>query len=313
MWREVDDKVTWNDAVSVQPNARFLQSWEWGEFQESLGRAVKRLSWNDEVLVQAIKMPLPLSNHYWYIPHGPLLSKSAPGWQDELKETLNDGALFVRVDPVNDFVIKGARIMRATQPQCTRILDLSQSEDALKNRMRQKTRYNIRLAEKRGVNISTGSISDFLRLNAETKTRDKFASHPDEYYQNMVASLPKDFIKIYQASYQNTIIASNIIILYGDTATYTHGASSNEHRETMAPYLLHWRIIQELKKQGIRHYDLWGINPADESHRAYKKSWQGISRFKEGFGGAAACYPNSFDVIYNSWLYTMYTFLRKFR
>ncbi len=313
MWQEVDDKRTWNDAVGACPAARFLQSWEWGEFQESLGRTVKRLSWSDEVLAQAIKMPLPMSYHYWYIPRGPLSVKSTPGWQEALKENLDDGALFVRVDPAISVSIKGARTMPATQPQCTRILNLSQSEDDLLGQMHQKTRYNIRLAEKRGVVISEGSIEEFLKLNKETKARDQFASHPDEYYQTMVSLLSKNFIKVWQASYQNQVIVSNIIITFGETVTYAHGASSNEHRDVMAPYLLHWRILQDAKKRGIKHYDLWGVNPEDASHSAYKKSWQGITRFKAGFGGELVCHLRSFDVIYNSWLYTMYTFVRSIR
>ena len=330
MWQEVDDKGTWNDVVSACSAARFLQSWEWGEFQKSLGRRVVRLSWNDAALVQAICMPLPMSKHYWYIPHGPVVVKNAPGWPDALKEKLNGRALFVRVDPVVDIPplrpplgkrgeIRGISPLsqrgdiKSTQPQCTRVLNLSQSEDEFLGQMHQKTRYNIRLAERKGVNISEGSIEDFLRLNRETKARDRFTSHADAYYRSMVASLPKDFIAVWQATYQDEVVASNIVITYGDTATYAHGASSNERKDTMAPYLLQWHVMQDAKKRGIAYYDFWGANPEDENHPAYKRSWQGITRFKAGFGGAPVCYPNSFDVIFNSWLYTMYTFVRNVR
>lgn len=317
MWQDVVDKKMWNGAVSQQASARFLQSWEWGEFQASLGRRVARLSWNDAVLVQAIQVPLPLSKHYWYIPHGPVVIKeSAPKWSKSLREKLHDGALFVRVDPVieipplNPPLSKGGEI-DSTQPRCTRVMDLNQSEDDLLEQMHQKTRYNIRLAEKKGVSVSEGSVEDFIRLNHETKARDRFASHPDEYYRTMAASLPKDFVKIWQATYQNQVVASNISITFGDTATYAHGASSNQHRDAMAPYLLHWRIIQDAKKRGIRYYDLWGANPENPRHEAYKKSWQGLTRFKAGFGGTLACYPRSFDVIHNTWLYIMYTIARR--
>ncbi|MBI1961119.1 MAG: peptidoglycan bridge formation glycyltransferase FemA/FemB family protein [Parcubacteria group bacterium] len=317
MWQEVRDQNKWNGLVGSQAGARFLQSWEWGEFQKSLDRLVVRLSWNGVALVQAIRMPLPLSKYYWYIPHGPVIVKSAAGWPDALKEKLNDGALFVRVDPTTPspppYKGGGGREVSATQPQCTAILDLSQSEDALLGQMRQKTRYNIRLAEKKGVEVGKGSIENFLRLNHEAKMRDRFSPHTDEYYQAMVTSLPSDFIRIWQATYQNEVIASNIVVTYGDTATYTHGASQSKHREVMGPHVLHWRIMQDAKKQGIKRYDLWGANPEEQDHPAYKKSWEGISRFKAGFGGKRTCYPNSFDVIFEPWLYTMYTFVRNIR
>ncbi|MEK7189218.1 MAG: peptidoglycan bridge formation glycyltransferase FemA/FemB family protein [Patescibacteria group bacterium] len=317
MWQEADDRRRWDDIVSAQPRARFLQSWEWGEFQKSLGRTVKRLSWNGDVVAQAIKMPLPLSKYYWYIPHGPLVIKDSPDWGDALKETLNDGALFSRVDPISKTfhrsVVGGIGSAPATQPRCTYVLDISRTEDELLSPMHQKTRYNIRLAEKCGVEINEGSIEEFLRLNKETKARGQFASHPDAYYQHMASSLPKNFIRIWQATYQGRVIASNIIITFGDTATYTHGASSNQHRDVMAPYLLHWHTIQSVKKQGMRCYDFWGVNPKDPRHGAYKESWQGITRFKEGFGGALVCYPRSFDVIYHFWLYIVYTIARNIR
>lgn len=320
MRQPVTDKNHWNKLVGSQEHSRLLQSWEWGEFQKSLGRGVLRLSWNNEVVAQAVRMLLPFSKHYWYIPHGPVIVKTgADGleWSRALKEKLDDGALFIRVDPASSappFQRRGGiSFVSATQPRCTYVLDVSQSEGELLSQMRQKTRYNIRLAKKRGVEVSQGSIEDFLRLNRETKTRDNFASHPDEYYQKMIASLPNDFINIWQATYQGEVIASSIIVAFGDTATYAHGASSSHHRDAMAPYLLHWSIIQDAKKRGIRYYDFWGANPKDPSHGAYKKSWQGISRFKAGFGGELVCYPRSFDVIFNSWLYTVYTLLRKAR
>ncbi|OJI06424.1 hypothetical protein BK004_03735 [bacterium CG10_46_32] len=327
MWKEVSDKGTWNDVVGSQKNARFLQSWEWGAFQKSWGCQVKRLSWNHEVLVQAVKMPLPAAHYYWYIPHGPIITKEQKNIHEllwALEDTLNDGALFYRLDPVKRIPpptekekqerdSRPLKFVHATQPQCTAVLDITKSEDELLAHLHSKTRYNIRLAEKRGVTISEGSIEDFIKLNHETKTRDKFASHQDAYYQKMIASLPKDVIKIYQATYQNKVIASNIIITFGDTATYTHGTSSNQHRDTMAPYLLQWHTIQTAAAQHIKHYDFWGVNPNEKDHWAYKQSWEGITRFKSGFAGELVCYPYSFDVTFKPWLYRMYTLVRKLR
>ncbi|MDZ4221394.1 MAG: peptidoglycan bridge formation glycyltransferase FemA/FemB family protein [Patescibacteria group bacterium] len=330
MWKTVTDKREWNDVVAAQPSARFLQSWEWGEFQKTWGREVKRLSYNNEVLVQAIKMPLPLNNHYWYIPHGPVIINQPEHihpilW--ELEDTLNDGALFYRLDPIKrippptekEKQERDARpltFVHATQPQCTRILNLNQSQDELLAKMHPKTRYNIRLAEKKGVQVRAGSIREFLDMYHQTADRDKFAQNPDAWLESMSRNMSQKSdasIAIWIAVLNRTPLAGSMTAYFGDTATYLHGASSNEHRNVMAPSVLHWRIMQEAQKQHIKHYDFRGINPNEKDHWAYKQSWEGITRFKSGFGGELVCYPYSFDVTFKPWLYRMYTLVRKLR
>jgi lipid II:glycine glycyltransferase (peptidoglycan interpeptide bridge formation enzyme) len=198
------------------------------------------------------------------------------------------------------------------QAQCVRILDISKSADQLLSTMHPKTRYNINLAVKKGVTIGPGNIDDFLLLNRATRQRDKFRPHPDYYYQKMAETLGSDFLKIWQASYQNKVLTSVIIIYFDDTATYVHGASSDEHREVMAPHLLHWEIIKDAQAREFSYYDLGGVNPDDKNHPAHKKSWEGISRFKQSFGGDIVCYPDSFDLIYHLWWYRLYRLAKKF-
>jgi len=328
MWKQVQDKEQWNRLAASQPHARFLQSWQWGEFQKSLGREVKRLGFNNQIFAQAIKMPLPLGKSYWYVPHGPVMAgEVADDVYKELRNSLrnSDGALFARFDPAPAATLRyGAgsfpsesflpeiatqQPVASTQPQCTSVLNLSKTEDEILAYMRQKTRYNMRLAEKKGVQISAGNVEDFLSLNKLTTERDKFISHAEAYYQKMIQSLPKDFVKIWKASYNGKAIACNIVICFGDTATYAHGASSNESREVMAPYLLQWNVIKDAQSRGYKYYDFWGVNPENENHQAFKKSWQGISRFKAGFGGEIVCYPDSFDLIFNKTWYNVYRLL----
>ena len=314
MWNKIDNKEKW------QSN-NFLQSYEWGEFQKSLGREVARFSFDEKIFVQAIKMDLLKGFAYWYIPRGPIvLDKSVDvkfAMQELSKELGKNGALFLRVDPAPVAPLRcGAgpeRLVASTQPQCTCILDLTKHEDAILLAMHQKTRYNIRLAKKKGIEISQGSIDEFLRLNSETSQRDKFVSHPDSHYKKMFESLPKNFIKIWKAEYKGKLLASNIILYFSDTATYVHGASSNENRELMAPHLLQWKIIQDAKLKGFKKYDFYGVNPPDENHKAYKKSWQGITRFKAGFSGDLICYPHSFDLIYRALWYRVYKLVKKLK
>jgi lipid II:glycine glycyltransferase (peptidoglycan interpeptide bridge formation enzyme) len=315
MWLETEDKDKWNNLVGKQEQARFLQSWQWGDFQTSIGHTVRRLNYNDEILAQAIKMPLPFGKFYWYIPHAPVNGSAF----NELQKTLGQHrALFLRVDPCSTTPpptpSSKRRGISSTQPQCVRILDLTKTEAEILAGTHPKTRYNINLAERKGVTIGKGDIAEFLKLNHETSKRDEFTSHPDAYYKKMVKALAGDCeAKIWQASFAGQALASAIVIYFGDTATYAHGASSNEGRNLMAPYLLHWKIIQDAKARGFKFYDLGGVNPVQENHPAGKKSWQGITRFKQGFGGEVVCNPPSFDLIYRPGWYRLYRLLSKVR
>ena len=200
------------------------------------------------------------------------------------------------------------------QPQHTLILDITKSEEEILARMKQKTRYNIRLAERKGVKIKKISqpndqeIQTFLNLSSQTSKRDKFQIHPKEYYQKMLKILGANSMAgLFLAEYQNKIIAANIIIFFSDKAVYSHGASSDSHREAMAPYLLHWEQIKEAKKLGCQSYDFWGIEKIkNNGQRTMNKNWTGITRFKKGFGGEEISYPKSYDIIFDPVKYWIY-------
>lgn len=311
------------------PAASFLQSWQWGKFQQSVGRKVARLSWQDKIAVQAIKMNLPLSKHYWYIPRGPLVVSDTPEYRQAMEDLFdffkNNGSLFVRADPVLPSPFQGEgqgeglrgvniKLAPATQPRCARIINIAQlSEEELLQRMHPKTRYNIRLAEKKAVAVGTGNIDDFLRLNRKTAHRQKIKTHPENYYRKMAEILGQDSefrLRIWQASIGNKILASALVIHYLQTAYYVHGASTDENKNLMAPYLLHWQIMLDAKAKGFRYYDLGGVNPAAPEDIDYKPSWGGITRFKAGFGGETHCYPQSFDLIQNRYWYSVYRILK---
>jgi len=176
--------------------------------------------------------------------------------------------------------------------------------------MHQKTRYNIRLAEKKGVivkkiNNNKKAIDVFWKLIEKTSQRDGFTPHSKKYYAQM---LELENFNLWTAEYQNNILVANIVVNFGDTITYLHGASSNKDRNVMAPHLLQWEQIKWAKERGFKIYDFWGIAKEDSQN----DKWLGFTRFKKGFGGQEKRLPGTFDLVYNQKIYRVYNFFKKF-
>lgn len=297
--REINDRVQWNSFLLSQfsQTGIFLQSWEWGEFQEAVGRGVYRYQSQDG-LVQVIELPLPLGKKYWFIPRGTLIA--------ELEEKARQhGALFARFEPTHGVAPPGAVKTKSVSPTQTLLIDLAKSEDALLAGMHEKTRYNIRLAVRKGVRCKVSGVSgfeQFWKMLEETATRDGFYTHEPEYYKKMLDIDGAMQVKLYMAYSDATPLATAIVGYFGDTATYLHGASSYEHRALMGPHALHWEIIRDAKKAGYKFYDFWGID---------EKKWPGMTRFKMGFGGTVVDYPGTFDLPLNRFWYTLYRLGRR--
>lgn len=327
--RELTSPEQYERHNASQPRAQFLQSWAWGEFQRSVGRQVKRYGYfeNEKMLgvANVLIHRLPLGHSYWYVPRGPVGGKMKDEYEKlRIEEAISKvveqarkaGAMFARIElpyTTGDVgEIENARHVKSTQPQDTLYLDLSKSEAELLAQMHEKTRYNIRLAQKKGVLIRKGMKDDlahFWRINQETTTRDEFTSHGRPYYVQMFSQLPANMIHLYLAEYEGQVIAANLAIHYGDTATYLHGASSNVSRNVMAPHLLQWQQIQDAQRAGLRWYDFWGVAPSDDSSHP----WAGITRFKKGFGGQVVHFAPAIVVPIKPFLYTLYTLARRVR
>jgi lipid II:glycine glycyltransferase (peptidoglycan interpeptide bridge formation enzyme) len=204
------------------------------------------------------------------------------------------------------------------------LLDLSKSEDDLLKAMHEKTRYNIRLAGRKALRlaisnqqpaISHDNFENFWRLMRETAKRDGIRLHPKTYYQKMgeVLSGANSNVKylISNIQYQKEWLAAGVFIGFGDTFTYVHGGSSSEHRELMAPYLMHWEAIKFAKNAGYRYYDFGGVNPEDATNQDFRPKWAGITRFKRGFGGFIQSYAGAYDLPFNKTGYKLYRLIKK--
>lgn len=318
------EKDQWNRSI-ITSDGSFLQSWQWGEFQKSLGRQIWRIE-TDGLKSLVIKHNLPLGKNYLYCPRGPVgrITKDNFGkFLSQVKRIGQEkGSIFFKVEPAEP--VKGV-LPRASlggtalkelkesknqiQPAKTLILDISKSGEELLSQMRQKTRYNIGLARRRGVKIEISSgnnpqeIDRFLDLLSATAKRDKFHLHPQGYYRKMIEVLGQEgMMKLFLAKYQNRIIAANLICFFGRRATYLHGAADYNFRQLMAPHLCQWQAILEAKKLGCQYYDFWGID---------EKKYPGVTRFKKGFAGQEINYPGSFDLIFQPFWYRVYQLAKK--
>lgn len=292
-------------------SGEFLQSLFWAEMLVRGGEKIEVWQVEDNNQIRAsvllIKKSLRRGLFYWYAPRGPIGDEEAVEFLlTELKKS-KVGGVFMRIEPAEKLTAKSilAKLKKSLdlQPKKTLLLDLGLSDDDLLKAMHPKTRYNIKLASKKGVRISEGGeqdFTDFWRLMSLTGERDGFRLHGEGHYRNLLSA--KKNIKLFLASYEGKIIAVGLFCFFGGRVTYLHGASDNEARNLMAPYLLQWEIIKKARAEGYKNYDFYGIDD---------KKWPGVTRFKNGFGGFTKEYPGTYDFVFKPVIYGLYGFLRK--
>ena len=245
-----------------------------------------------------------------------LAKKNNIGWvRVDLKDK---NELNLIKENINCKIVKAPHDM---QPKEIFVLDISKSEEELLAEMSQKTRYNIKLAQKRGISLrtanayeNTNDISEFIRLVKATAKRKGISFHAEDYYRKMFENLPKNMLKLYVAEYNGKVIAANVVVFYGDTATYLHGATDDEYRNVMAPHLLQWQAILDAKKTGCKFYDLGGVKTQNLKPTAHNP-WAGITKFKLGFSPNTKPleFAGSYDIIVNPRVYLLYQVLQKIK
>jgi lipid II:glycine glycyltransferase (peptidoglycan interpeptide bridge formation enzyme) len=202
---------------------------------------------------------------------------------DLQKIAKQENAIFTLIENYKATKQNPKKFFREITPRHTLIIDLSKSEDEILKDMHQKGRYNIRLAEKKGLTIKEEKTSNnFYKILEATGKRDGFYINPQKHYEAFLNVLgKKNKAKLFMAYLNDEPIAGILNTYIGNTATYFYGASSNKHRNLMAPYLLQWHAIKEAKKRGFKYYDFLGIADPQKP----KDPLKGVTQFKTKFGG----------------------------
>jgi lipid II:glycine glycyltransferase (peptidoglycan interpeptide bridge formation enzyme) len=266
---------------------------------------------------------LPLGFTVGYIPKATIESMSRPElWHEVDSVCRRHRAIFLKLELD---LWQGAELNLHTmnyplrisphniQPPRTLMIDITGSEDDILARMKQKTRYNIRLAEKKGVTVRAWTdIESFHQMMLLTGKRDGFGVHSLEYYRRAYDLLhPGQMGKLLLAEYDSRPLAALFVARSGRRAYYLYGASTNDERNRMPTYLLQWEAMKWAKAHGAEEYDLWGVPDEDEEtlEANFEKRndglW-GVYRFKRGFGGRLKRAVQAMDRVYNPLLYWIY-------
>lgn len=310
--------------------ATVLQSWMWGEVQESVNTPVLRLVLTDSegvcAIAQCLAQTLALGRKVILIPRGPLcrvdvsivaVLQAIQHSPEFLQFVQKQNAIALRIEPQQPFG-ESVRIKDVEPAQSWMIPLSSYTVESLWDTLKQKTRYNIRLAQKHDVRIERiddiyspeRMIEIWKTLSTQTVERHGIAQHPLDYYRAVCEVLRSaDMLAVYVAFVRNTPVAMNIAVLYGNTMTYMYGASDHTQRAIMAPSLLQWTMIVDALANGYAWYDFYGVAPEN----AQEHPLLGVTRFKKSFVGVDRTYPGTFEVPLRPIWYAIYQWTRTLR
>lgn len=327
--QESDRWKAWDNFLERTSQTGFMQSSWWADFRLTAGyeHFATILKSRNEIIGGAVIMKFSYTEDccFYYIPDGPVIPENKPIREEVFRSILNaidDRRIkeeqivsHLRIEPrwknlpkfAADFLPVIPFSDPYVEPRNTLYINLTFHEEVILAQMKPKGRYNIRVAQKHGVTViedmSERGLTDFINLYCSMTERQGIEAKPNEYFQimfSLLESLNKG--SIYFAEYKGKRIAAAIVIYFGNMVTYFFGASSAEHRNVMAPYLLHFEIMCKTKKLGYKVYDFWGIAPLNEMDHP----WRGISIFKRKFGGEEVKFVQTLDYIYNKNAYEIY-------
>ena len=331
------DRQQFNDFVARFETGDLLQSFEWGDLKAKSGwKPVRVVAEHGGKIVAAasiLKRAIPkVGRCIMYCPRGPVLETRDCDLVNEfvghVRETARKHkAILVKIDPpvaVEDtesetnlrsvgFAPVRSEGFGGTQPKCVMQLDLDKGLDDLLASFKPKWRYNIRLAERKGVTVqmdcNRSELKAFYSLLGQTCERDRFLVRGFDYFQDMWDVLvPPGCMRLVLAHYDRKPVAGALVYVFGDKSWYTYGASSNENRNVMPNHLMQWRLIQWAKERGCKWYDFRGVSPrkdADADDRL-----KGLNRFKEGFAPRFVEYIGEYDMVLSPTFYWLWNIAR---
>lgn len=314
--KEITDKNTWDSFVSKSEQKTFLHSWNWGEFNRVMGGRIFRLGVYDNSDLVGLALIIKVEarrGSFLFCPHGPILDWGKKETLEALATHLKmlaeqEKVHFIRISPLaldtpeNKKLFSNLGFRDAPihmHPEVTWTLDVTPSLDDILSGMRKGTRYDVRKAEKEGVEIIKSKepkdIKEYFDLQKETVERHKFIPFSLDFLTKQFETFARDDeIVLFLAKYKKEIIAAAIIVYYADSGFYHHGASTLKYPKIQAPYLLQWEAIKEAKNRELLFYNFWGIAP-DEDDKGHP--WHGLTTFKKGFGGFRTDYLHAQDLV----------------
>jgi peptidoglycan pentaglycine glycine transferase (the first glycine) len=306
----------------------------YGDWQRNLGRTVKRFTVSSDTKIiayfQIIKYPLLLGKSYLYIPYGPVTKVFSHEFFAYIKQELKkiakiNKAVFVRLDftpPTIPNNILSSFFTKASlctyhsayfQPRTEWFLDVRKSENELLVDMHEKTRYSIRLADRKEITVEIITENferyseTFYDLMLITAKRNGFQLHSKEYYTHIFQNLSPEHSYLSIARYGEKVLAIDMVIVFGKIANYVFGASSNEERNRMPTYSAQWKAICHAKQLNCDYYNFGGIATENNIY----KGWEGLTIFKKKFGGKEVTHSDFFDVVTDPLIYYLYN-VRKY-
>ena len=316
--REVKDseKDLYNRVVT-----HVIQSWQWGEFRKKMGLDLVRLGhFEGNKLISAYQLtfhPVPFFKYtVGYLPKGPMPDDNMVEALKTLGERKN--AAFIKIEPnvimTNDNLqltidkLGQLGLISSKKSLFTKynfLIDLTKSDEQLLAAMHPKTRYNIGIAQKKGVEVyestSDADFEIYLKLYFETTKRQKYFGHTPTYHKLVWQTLmPAKMARLLIAKYHGKPLGTWMLLSFGQTLYYPYGGSSKEYKEVMASNLIAWEAIRLGKKNGFKIFDMWGALAPDAKE---SDPWYGFHRFKAGYGPIHIEYVGTYDLILKPSLY----------
>jgi lipid II:glycine glycyltransferase (peptidoglycan interpeptide bridge formation enzyme) len=328
-----EEHERYNAFASSSAYADILQSWEWGEVKRRSGWTPRRFFVEEDGgrIVGSAQVlgrrPVRGAPRLLYAPRGPVVE----GFRSEALAALigevrarAGGAFLLKCDPpIEDgsheaaamggagFRLERSAGFGGVQPKAVMVLDLAPDPEKIFAGFRSKWRYNVRLAERKGVEVARAGRDDlpaFYELLIETARRDHFFVRGRRYFEDLFDILePAGMMAMFLARYEGTPIAGALCMGFGPRLTYVYGASSNEHRNVMPNHLMQWTMIRWAKEQGYGIYDFRGVSPVRDG-KPVEEHLAGLNRFKDGFGARYVEYAGTFDLplrplVYRGWVW----------